>query len=212
MAKKITGLSPQKKNPRRLNVYLDDEFAFGLSQSTAAWLNIGQEISDEKIAELLEDDQKEIAYQRALNYLNYRARSEAEIQKNLAKHDTDPEIIEATLSRLRRAGLVDDRKFAEDWVTNRSEFKPRGVRGLRYELRLKKINEEIIDEVLEGVDEEALAYLVAKKKADRIKDIDRERFFQKISGLLARRGFNSSVIYPTTNRVWEEQQESTFES
>ena len=211
MPKKITALSPQKKNTRRLNVYLDGEFAFGLLQSTAAWLNIGQELTEGQIAELLENDKREIAYQRALNYLNYRGRSESEIKNNLSKHDTDPAVIEATLDRLRRAGLVDDHKFAQDWVANRSEFKPRGVRGLRYELRMKNISEEIIDQVLESVDEEDLAYRVANKRAARFRNLDRDQFFRKISSLLARRGFNSSVVYPTTRRVWEEHKQSTLE-
>ena len=49
---KITGLKLQKRNNDRVNVYLDGEFAFGLSRIVAAWLRTGQELSDEKIAEL----------------------------------------------------------------------------------------------------------------------------------------------------------------
>jgi regulatory protein len=48
--KKITALEVQKKNPNRVNLHLDGEFAFGLARITAAWLKVGDVLSDEKIA------------------------------------------------------------------------------------------------------------------------------------------------------------------
>ena len=38
LMKKITALTVQKKNPNRVNVHLDGEFAFGLARIVAAWL------------------------------------------------------------------------------------------------------------------------------------------------------------------------------
>ena len=67
---KITRLAVQKKNPKRVNVYLDDSFAFGLFRETAAWLEKGQILSDEKIKELLETDQKNEVYNNALDFIS----------------------------------------------------------------------------------------------------------------------------------------------
>ena len=50
MNHRITAIQAQKRNPQRVSVFLDGEFAFGLSRIVAAWLAVGQEISDEKIA------------------------------------------------------------------------------------------------------------------------------------------------------------------
>ena len=41
---KITGLTRQKKNADRINVFLDGEFAFGLAEITAVYLKVGQEL------------------------------------------------------------------------------------------------------------------------------------------------------------------------
>ena len=101
--KKITAISVQKKNPNRVNIYLDGEFAFGVARITAAWLKNGDELSDEKIAKLLAEDSREWAYQQALLYLSYRARSEKEIRQNLQKHEMPEEVIEETLERLRKS-------------------------------------------------------------------------------------------------------------
>jgi len=59
---KITAIEPQQKNSQRVNVYLDGEFAFGLASILAAWLKVGQELSEEKIASLKTDDESEITY------------------------------------------------------------------------------------------------------------------------------------------------------
>ena len=99
--KKITSISVQKKNPNRVNIDLDGEFAFGLARITAAWLKTGDALSEEKIEKLQADDTREHAYQQAMLYLSYRARSEKEIRQNLRKHEIPEAIIEETLERLK---------------------------------------------------------------------------------------------------------------
>ena len=46
---RITALTAQKRNPNRLNVYLDGDFAFGVERIVAAWLSVGDEIDSEKL-------------------------------------------------------------------------------------------------------------------------------------------------------------------
>src|SRR3990172_3767355 len=98
--KKITAIEAQKNNPNRVNIHLGGEFAFGLARITAAWLKLGQELGDEKIAKLQADDARERAYQQAMLYLSYRARSESEIRQNLRKHEIPETVIEETLEKL----------------------------------------------------------------------------------------------------------------
>ena len=100
--KKITALEVQKKNPNRVNIHLDGEFAFGLARIVAAWLRVGQELSEEKIEQLQAEDARERAFQQAMLFLSYRARSESEIRQNLRKHEIPEAVIDQTLDRLRR--------------------------------------------------------------------------------------------------------------
>jgi len=211
--KKITAIEVQKKNPNRVNIHLDGEFAFGLARITAAWLKTGQELSDEKIAKLQAEDARERAYQQAMLYLSYRARSEAEIRKNLRKHEIPDEVIEQTLERLRQDRLADDNQFAHAWVENRNTFRPRSRRVLALELRQKGLDEETVHSAVAGVDEEALAYEAARKRAGRLESLEWNDFRKKLSEFLARRGFPYSVIAPTVTKVWNEahEEEKHFE-
>ena len=211
MEPRITALKAQKRNPKRVNVYLDGEFAFGLSRVTAAWLEVGQVLSEDKIQELKATDEQEVAYQKALNYLSYRVRSEREVRDNLAKHNFSDEAILDVLKRLRRNQLVDDRIFAQTWVENRNTFRPRGQRALMMELRQKGIHEEIILETLENQDEDKLAYQAARKQHRKIMGLTWEEYRKKMLAFLARRGFPYRTAAPVVEQIWSENR-STDES
>ncbi len=210
MAYKITALKTQKRNHQRVNVYLDGEFAFGLSRITAAWLEIGQELSDEKVQELQATDEIEVAFQKALNFLSYRSRSENEVKTNLQKHNFSDDVMKDVIKRLRQNSLVNDSDFARLWVENRSEFRPRGRRALRFELRRKGIRTEIIDQVLQDVDEDDLAYQAAARQLHKYQKVDWEEFRVKMLAFLARRGFNYSVAASIVEKVWKEVNTSSY--
>lgn len=201
---KITALQPQKRDPQRVNIHLDGEYAFSLARIVAVWLKVGQELSDEKIASLQTEDARERAYQQAMLFLSYRARSESEIRQNLRKHEIPEDVIEQTLERLRENQLANDDKFARAWVENRNTFRPRSRRALSVELRQKGISDEAAQSALAGLDEEALAYEAGLKKARRLQVLEWSEFRKKLSEFLARRGFPYSVIAPTVSRIWNE--------
>jgi len=202
--KKITAIKVQKKNSNRVNIYLDEEYAFSLARIVAAWLQVGQTLDDEKIAKLQAEDSRERAMQQALLFLSYRARSEAEIRQNLRKHEVPEVVIEETLERLRRDGFANDKQFASAWVENRSTFRPRGRRALALELRQKGLDEATIESALEDVDDEALAYEAGLKKAGKLRVQEWSEFRKKMSDFLARRGFSYPVIAPIVSRLWNE--------
>jgi regulatory protein len=202
--RKITALVVQKRNPNRVNVYLDGEFAFGLARIVAAWLKVNSMLDDEKIRELQSEDARERAIQQAMLFLSYRARSESEIRQNLRKHDIPEDVIENTLERLRHAGLANDGGFARAWVENRSTFRPRSRRLMAMELRQKGVDEESTSAALENIDDEALAYEAARKRAPRFSNLEWNDYRKKLSEFLARRGFPYSVIAPVITRIWNE--------
>ena len=202
--RKITAIQVQKRNPNRVNIHLDGEYAFGLARIVAAWLQVGQTLDEEKIAKIQAEDARERAMQQALLFLGYRARSEKEIRQNLSKHEFPEAVIEETLERLRQNGFANDKQFADAWVENRSTFRPRGRRALTLELRQKGIDDSTIESVLEDIDEEALAYEAGLKKARKLRVQEWSDFRKKTSEFLARRGFSYSVIAPIVSRLWNE--------
>ncbi|MGE5073210.1 MAG: regulatory protein RecX [Anaerolineae bacterium] len=201
---RITAIDQQKRDPNRVNIHLDGAYAFSLARIVAAWLQVGQDLSDEKAASLQAEDAKERAYQQALLFLSYRARSTAEIRQNLRKHEIPPDVIEHTVERLKAERLADDDQFAKAWVENRSAFRPRSRRALAIELRQKGIPDEAVQSALSDVNEETLAYEAASKRARRLESLEWNDFRIKLSEFLARRGFSYAVVAPVVSRIWNE--------
>lgn len=200
----ITAIKLQRRNHQRVNVYLNGEFAFGLARIVAGWLQVGQKISEEKIAELRAEDEIETAYQRALKLFVYRDRSEGEVRQKLMDHCIDEGTIEAVIQRLQKGEIINDSRFATEWISNRTEFRPRSQRALRYELKQKGISEAIISNALEIVDDEKACYEAAKKQWRKYQGLEWGKFRRRMVAFLARRGFHYQIANQTTKRIFEE--------
>jgi regulatory protein len=205
---KVTALKQQSRNKNRVNVYLDDQFAFGLAKIEAVRLRIGQELTQADLARLKAADGVEQAHERALRFLGVRPRSEAEVRQRLRQQGVDEAILEEVLERLRRAGLVDDQAFANYWIENRTTFRPKSKRAMLVELRRKGVAAEVLDEALSASDDSQAAYDVARKRAPRLAKLPEPDFRRKLSEFLGRRGFSYDIIEPVLERVWKELQES----
>jgi regulatory protein len=202
---KITAIELQKKNPDRVSIHLDEQFAFGLSRLVAAWLKVGQDLSAEKIAALQAEDAREVAIQKALRFLGYRARSVHEVRENLQKHAIPEVVIELTLKRLQETGLLNDQEFAQAWVENRNTFRPRSRRVLSLELRRKGLAEDVIQQTLEqNTGETSLAREAARKYLRKVQGLEWPDFRNRLGGFLGRRGFTYAVVAPVLRELWAE--------
>lgn len=205
MDREITALKAQKKNPNRISVYLDGEYAFGLARIVAAWLRIGQHLSEQDIERFKQQDNAEVAYLKAMRFLGYRTRSEAEIQRKLTDQGFAQQVVDATVQRLKDNGFLGDTKFAQDWIENRTTFRPRSKRMLAIELRQKGVDDEVIEQALaETEDEQVLAYQSATKYARRLAGMEWEKFRKRLGEYLIRRGFSYGTIVPILRQVWDE--------
>jgi len=204
MERKVTKIQAQKKNPDRVSIFLDDEFAFGLSRVVAAWLKTGDVLTKEKINKLRQQDSYEVALQKALNFLSYRPRSESEVRKKLIEKEFETAVIDNVIERLRKLNYLGDLEFARQWVENRSTFRPRGSRALTAELKIKGVDEATIAQALsEMPEEEQLAFEAAKKYVNRLKGLDRDKFRSRLGGFLGRRGFGYETIYKVVEETWQ---------
>jgi regulatory protein len=200
----ITALEVQKRNKQRVSVYIDGEFAFGLSLMEAARLKKGQTLSEAEIAALRGEDDVLQAVDRAANFLSYRPRTVQELRRNLADKEIAPAVIDAAIERLTVLGYVDDAAFARFWVENRSQFKPLSKKALRFELRQKGVADSIIQDVLDESDEGQQAYQAASGQLRKLRGLNRRDFRLKMSAFLQRRGFSSNTTREVVDRLSDE--------
>jgi len=201
---KITAIEPQAKHSNRFNIFVDEQFALGLSAFVAARLQTGQEITVAELEALARAEAREKAHEKALRFLEPRPRSVAEVKEHLRKKKFPAEIIDETLARLKDAQLLDDDAFAQYWVENRETFRPRGGRALRFELKRKGVPDAAITEAIGDVDETDGAYRAVETRAQRWRALERRAFFEKVTAFLVRRGYAYDLAKQTAKRLWDE--------
>ncbi len=213
---RITALEPQVNNPERINLYVDGRFLLGVNAAIVLQmgLRLQQELSPDQLEQLQSEEAEQRAVDRALNYLSYRPRSREEVRRYLRRKETPPEIIEAALARLDRLDFVNDRTFSGFWIESREQFSPRGARALKNELRMKGVERDIVDELVNDEQDEERALRAGRKKAIALvtaPDIDYATFRNRLGSFLQRRGFGFQVTTRTVRTLWKELKEEPGE-
>lgn len=203
MQKTITALKIQKNNSNRVNIYLDDKYSFALYKIVALNLKVGQILNNDEVQRFLKKDQEENCYQKALKYIAFKPRTQMDVVNKLRNYDFDEDTIRDTIDLLLSKGYIDDHSFAQNWVENRSNFKPRSKKLLRWELSKKNVSKEIINQVSEDIpNDDELAKLAAEKYSRRLSGCDKDAYLRKLTGYLLRRGFSYSTIKPIVQESW----------
>jgi regulatory protein len=191
---KITAITQQVKTPGRYSVFVNETFAFALSEGGLlnSKVYVGQELSADDLAAHKDSAALDKAYGLTLRYVARRLRSEWELNEYFRRKDIDEETGRQILARLREYGYVDDRKFAESWVQNRRLLKDVSKLRLALELRQKHVPDEIIRQALEEdetSDVDTLRSLIAKKR-QQSRYADQAKLMQ----YLARQGYRYDDI------------------
>ncbi len=210
--KTITAIRFQKRDKERVNLFLDGAYAFPLPAVVAGELRIGQRLSEREIGALKEADLHSRGYNRALRFLAVRPRSQAEVRRNLEAfrprggRRLREAQIESIIARLHEQKFLDDRAFARFWVEQRNRFRPVAPRALRYELRLKGVDDSVAEEIIDEMSDAASACeAAARSRLYRWREeTDAMQFRRKMGSFLQRRGFGWDVAGEVIDRIWQE--------
>jgi regulatory protein len=144
----------------------------------------------------VEVDHFTFAREVALRALGPRAKSRSEILDLLKKKNVDNEIAASVCDDLELHGYLNDLDFANQWVASRMRQKRASKTVIAGELRQKGVASDFIKEALLVMTDEmeySLAQQTAEKKYRSISHEDPKVIKQKLAGLLARKGFSSSI-------------------
>ena len=210
---KVTQVEPQKKNPRRFNVFLDGKFAIGADEDLIVNFRLlpGKEINLEDLEKLLYEAEVGKLMERMYGLFSIRQRSEKEIRDYLKrlsfkrKIKDESEISEVVINQLieraKQKTLINDIEFARSWVDGRRRSKNLGERALKMELAQKGIAREIVEEVFSSQSsdirqeqEEKLATEALEKRINRWKNLPELEFKKKATDYLLRKGFEYSFV------------------
>lgn len=162
----ITAITPQIKDKRRCNIYVDGQFCCGLTLEATVKnrLKVGQIVSRERLAEIQLESEKNTAFDKALTHLSATRKTEKEIRTFLSGKGYLPAVVDYAVEKLRSYNFLNDGEYAEAYVEFASRKK--GGRLIRMELKSKGVSDAEIDGALEDLDGEK-EFLAAKELLDK---------------------------------------------
>lgn len=195
----ITKITQQKKDLERYNIFLDDKFAFGVHETVLVKFGLtkGMVLEDWSISEMAYEEEINKAFNRALNYLGFRMRSEHEVKQKLLELEYGEAVVLEAIVKLRKLGFLNDENFTEALLTTRKRSSKRGPRAIKEELQRKGIDKELQEKVMETYSEEEqieVAKGLAEKEAVKNRALSPRQTEQRIQNLLLRKGYSFGII------------------
>lgn len=157
-------------------------------------------------------DNFEKFYNKALEFLSYRTRSEKEVRDKLKvqsekfKVEDSAALIDKIIAKLKEKKFINDKEFARMFLENRLRFKPRSERLIKLELKQKGIDQETINnlQLTRGNDLESAKKLV-EKRIGRLKNLPKQEVYEKLGRHLASKGFDWDTIKKSIDEVLDDK-------
>ena len=162
--KTVTAITPQVKNAKRCNIYLDGEFFCGMALETVMKnrLKVGMRIDEADIEKIQLDSEKTAALDRALTFLSGAVKTEKQTRDHLKEKGYVPLVIDYVVEKCVEYGFIDDGDYARRYVETYADKK--GVMLIKRELRLKGVSEDAAETALAALsDQSAAAFAIAGK-------------------------------------------------
>ena len=211
----ITDIRSQGSGRRReRKLTIDGERTLTITEETFLRFGLagGQAMDAERLREMELADGVARAMAEAHRLIGHRMRTRRELAVRLRSRGRPEDVVEEVLDRLEKVGLIDDGRFARQWIGERLRSRPAGLSLLRRELRQKGIDAEFIEAALEesasGEGETGRAYEALHRQIHRYARLDRDAAHRRMVAFLGRRGFGQGVIYHVVHRVLDEMEES----
>lgn len=189
----ITALEPITKS--KIKVYIDEEFAFVLTKTEIAALEIqeGALMSDTLYMHITKELLLKKAKLKALNLLKVRDYTEEELRNKLKADFYPPLLIDEAVAYVKSYNYINDRRYIENFCRLNAETMSRQM--LIFKLRQKGISNDLISEYTRElfVDEQAqiIALVRSRCKSDDLNDSKKR---QKILNFLLRKGYSYGEI------------------
>ncbi len=204
----ITAITPQLKDKRRCNVYIDGRFCCGLTLESAVKyrLKVGECVSPERLSEIQLESEKNTALDKALTHISATKKTEKQVRDFLQGKGYLSAVCDYVIEKMRGYGFIDDREYAQDYVGFAASKK--GGRLIKMELKAKGVSEEFIENALDALDsgEQERAATRILEKYMRGKTADRETLAKAYRYLLGK-GFDYETAKTALSTLGETDEE-----
>lgn len=211
----ITKIEQQLKNTERYNLYIDGEFLLGVYDETLLKFQLrkGDEITEEKLAEIRDYDEFNYGKGIAYKFLSYKPRSIKEVKNKLTYKKISKSSVEKIIDHLKKYDFVNDEVYAKMYLNEKISKKGMGKSMVQFKMIDKGIDKEMISKVIEENYPEEKQIESGKKLLEKYlkkksKIEDKLELKKKCYQYLFSRGYSYPVISQILNISEQEEKES----
>ncbi|MCY9659108.1 RecX family transcriptional regulator [Paenibacillus chondroitinus] len=211
----ITLVEKQKRGKHRYNIFLNEEYAFSVHEDILIKHRLvkGESVDLQDIERIIQDEERNNAYMKALRAIGRRPHSSSELKRKLKESGYEPPIIEWVIEKLASQNYLNDEEFAKMWTDSRIISQKKGRNLVRQELQQKGIDKELVKHAMENINQEdeiagAMKLAQTKWKQTSGEVFDKKR---KTAAFLMRRGYTGAVVTKVLGQLSSEPSEDDFE-
>ena len=171
-------------------------------------------ISRTLLKKINEDTNYYKSYNKALDMINRRLRSEKEIEEYLRKSEVEEEDIKEIVQNLKRIGLINDKLFAKAYTNDKVNLSTDGPHKIRKYLENNNIKEQYINEAINSIDKEIINQRIDKLITKKINSNTKYTPYmlkQKIIIYLTNLGYSREDIVNRLENIKIETKDTTKE-
>jgi recX family len=180
----------------KLEVHLETLYSYGLLSK--------KEMDDKEFEDMLVENEKKLAKQKALKTLSMANKTKKELILKLKQSKFSTEAIDYAMTFVDRYDFIDEENIAKTLVEGKYSKKRYSKRAMMSKLRQKGISSDVIGDSVKdiGDDEEfENAMYFAQKKLRTIRDDDKYKVRNKLMSALSYRGFSYDIIKRVSENI-----------
>ncbi len=154
-------------------------------------------LSTEEYKRIIKDNEYELLYLKAINFISYQMRSISEVKKHLKKDTKNEALINKIVSELKLNKYLNDKYYVTEYVNQKIEYDLVGPRYIKDKLIKKGIHFDLIDEQLkkynENIEYDKIYQIIHKDIRFKQKK-PYQKIYLSLKQKLVTKGFSLNVI------------------
>lgn len=140
---------------------------------------------------------KDQALQKLRHYCRYQERCQSEVKNKLFELGVNKNEHEEMITGLIKEDYLNEARFAAAFVTGRFKMKHWGRKKILYELKEKRVKDEVIQKGLEQINEGDYLHLLQKLVKEKYASLGHEHYLirkKKTTQYLIQKGYEAELV------------------
>ncbi|SFU73658.1 regulatory protein [Clostridium sp. DSM 8431] len=205
---KITKIESQKRNKDRVNVYIDNNYAFSAYMELVykESLKVNSEVDEEKLLRIAKKENLSKCKESALRIIERSYKTEKEMIQRLNEKGFDSENIAIVIDFLKEYNFINDTNYAKMYI--KDKLSSQGMQKIKYSLLRKGITSDVIEEIMSNMDDNKqmdTALELARKKYNSLLKTEKDKYklWNKLLRYLVGRGYDYSMAKDVIKEVMD---------